>query len=358
MSHSLPRIPHSKPFLPEAEEWAAVTSRLAPGWAADGPCTREFAQKAAAWLGGSGGVAVNSGSNALHLALLAVGAGPGTEVLVPAYCCAALLNAVSQAGATPVLVDAEPGGFNLCPQDAARRVNSRTAAIVVAHLFGCAADLTPFLALGIPVVEDCAQSLGARDGETFTGGRGAIAIGSFYATKVITTGHGGLVSSANPERVAAVADRVDYDNREDWEGRFNYRMSELQAALGLWQLERLPGFLARRRELAAYYHAEFQAAGIPAPDPAAAPGAMFYRYVLRVADADETLAQLQALGIDAKRPVYRPLHHYLGGEYPHAQAAYQQLVSLPIYPGLTDAHAERVKDAVCTLLGHSGLSKS
>src|SRR5262249_6686485 len=106
-------IPHSKPVLPDAEEWAEVTRRLAAGWVADGPCVETFARQAAAWLGGAGGVAVNSGTSALHLALLAAGVRPGTEVLLPAYSCAALLNAAQLAGVTPALVDAEPGGFNI-----------------------------------------------------------------------------------------------------------------------------------------------------------------------------------------------------------------------------------------------------
>src|SRR4051812_38798350 len=144
--------------------------RMAPGWIADGPCGEAFAEAAATWLGAGyplagGGVAVNSGTSALHLALLAVGVRPGSEVLVPAYCCAALLNAVALAGAVPALVDAEPGGFNLSAADARRRLTWRSAAVVVAHMFGRPAPLAPFLELGIPVIEDCAQSLGAREGE-------------------------------------------------------------------------------------------------------------------------------------------------------------------------------------------------
>src|SRR5712692_660765 len=120
-----PSIPHSKPTLPSRKEWSEITARLAPGWIADGPCVEAFARQAAGWLGGVGGVAVNSGTSALHLALLAVGVRPGSEVLIPAYCCAALLNAVDLAGAIPVLVDAEPGGFNLCAEDARRRLTAR-----------------------------------------------------------------------------------------------------------------------------------------------------------------------------------------------------------------------------------------
>jgi dTDP-4-amino-4,6-dideoxygalactose transaminase len=325
---------------------------------ANGPCVEAFEAKAARWLGGTGGVAVNSGTSALHLALLAVGAGPGTEVLLPAYCCAALLNAVHLAGATPVLVDSVPGGFNLCPEDARHRVSDRTAAVVVAHLFGHPAPLEPFLELGIPVVEDCAQSLGATEGGSLTGSRGAVAICSFYATKVITTGQGGLVSTGDADRLALLRDLVDYDNREEWRPRFSYGISEMQAALGLWQLERLPEWLRRRRALAAFFDAELSSApgrpgdppggagrgpASPAPPPSLEP--IHFRYPVRVPDADTALAALQERGIGAKRPVHRPLHHYfppLAREYPHAEAAHNQLVSLPLYPALTDTEARGV----------------
>jgi perosamine synthetase len=348
-----------------------VTGRLAPGWAADGPCAGAFAGQAAAWLGGTGGVAVSSGTSALHLALLAVGVTPGAEVLIPAYCCAALLNAVRMAEAVPVLVDAAPGAFHLCPQDARRRRTGRTAALVVAHLFGQPAPLAPFLELGLPVIEDCAQSLGAIAEGAPAGGHGAAAVASFYATKVITTGQGGLVASREAECVEKVRDLVEYDQRDEWQPRFSCKMSELQAALGLWQLERLPWFLECRRTLARYYDEALTGCSDLSPPPAmgwsetaggagaAAPELadvgssphlglepICYRYLIRVSNAETAIGALQARDIDARRPVYRPLHHYLGGEYPHAQAAHEQIVSLPLYPTLTSSEAERVVTAV------------
>jgi perosamine synthetase len=336
------RIPHSKPWLPSDEEWPAVTGRLRPGSIAGGPCAEQFAGEASEWLGGTAGVAVNSGTSALHLALLAVGVRERSEVLVPAYSCAALLNAVRLAGAVPVLVDSEPDGFNLCADDARRRLTKRAAAIVVAHMFGQPAPVDRFLDLAIPVIEDCAQSLGARAAGTPCGGLGRAAISSFYATKVITTGQGGLVSCRETALLAAVLDRVEYDNRDEWRPRFNELMSELPAALGLWQLERLPAFLERRRALASFYDEQLGLSG----SRAHCPGAIYYRYVLRVADAASAIHGLQALDIDAKRPVYRPLHQYLGGDFPHAQAAHEQLVSLPLYPALSDAEADRIVAAV------------
>jgi dTDP-4-amino-4,6-dideoxygalactose transaminase len=339
------RIPHSRPTLPTREEWPQITGRLAPGWAADGPCTDEFAARAAARLNCKFGTVVNSGTSALHLALLGAGVRPGQEVMVPAYCCAALLNAVALAGAAPVLVDCAPGGYNASPDDAARKLTPRTAAIVVAHMFGTPAPLDGFLALGPPVIEDCAQSIGGA-----CGGRGLLAIGSFYATKVITTGHGGIVATSDPELAERLRDLTHYDNRDDWRPRFNYGLGETAAALGLWQLERLDSFLERRAEIRFHYN---QAVGIPE----AAFDGIAYRYVMQVRDASAAIQAMDSLGIDVKRPVYAPLHHYLGGVAPHAQAAHEQIVSLPIYPLLSERQVTRVAEVATRTLGGSLIGK-
>lgn len=346
-------IPHSRPTLPTGEEWAEVTGRLTPGWAADGPCVRAFQDAVAPWLGGTEGTAVNSGSAALQLALLAVGVRPGSKVAVPAYCCAALLNAVSGAGAQPLLVDAEPGGYHLAVEDLARRWTPEVSAVVVVHLFGDPVDVAPFQQFGVPVIEDCAQSIGAARQGRFTGGDGSLAIGSFYATKVLTTGQGGVVTTSRPDLAEAVRELTEYDNRDTWQPRFSVGMSEVQAALGLWQLERLPTFLRRRRVIANYYTERLvgRLGVAPANRSAAESEPIYYRFALRAREAETAFQRLRELGVDSKRPVYRPLHHYLGGDYPHAQAAHQEIVSLPIYPGLSDAEVESVARAVEALAG-------
>ena len=353
MDQKLEMIPHSKPTLPAGDEWAGLTAQLTPGWVADGPLVREFEREGARWLGGSGGVAVNSGSNALHLALLAVGVTPGSEVLVPAYCCAALLNSIAATGATPVLVDSEPGSHNMSVAEAELRKTDRTTALVAVHMFGDPVAIEPLRSLGVPIVEDCAQSLGTRVDGALAGSRGDAAIGSFFATKVITTGHGGIVTSARHDVVERVRDLVEYDNRDEWQPRFSYGFTELQAVLGLWQLARLPEFLALRRSIADYYTVRFAAAGISTPTgtPEAGLEPMRYRYVLRARSAEQAIAALRAQGIDAKRPVYRPLHHYLAQRCPAAEQAHEEIVSLPIYPTLTVEERERVVAAVTALDG-------
>jgi dTDP-4-amino-4,6-dideoxygalactose transaminase len=256
---------------------------------------------------------------------------------------------VAATGAAPVLVDCERGGFNLSAEDAARKLTQRTRALVVCHLFGHPASLDDFLTLGVPVVEDCAQSVGARADGRLTGSRGRAAMTSFFATKVISTGQGGLVTG-DDEVLANARDLVEYDGRDDWKPRMSCRMAELPASLGLWQLERLPRFLRRRAELAAFYDRELHGSeSTPAPAMAGIVP-IAYRYILRVPDADHAVAAFRARGVDAKRPVYRPLHHYLDGECPKAQRRHETLVSIPLYPTLTDGEAEAVVRAARAIL--------
>ncbi len=337
-------IPHTRPTTPTGSEWEEVTSLLADGWVADGPCVRTFEKEAASWMGQPEGIAVGSGTSALHLALLAVGAGPGKEVLIPAYACAALLCAVDAAGAQAVLVDCEPGEYWMDVDAARSAITPSTVALVLVHPFGRAAPVAPFLQLGPVVIEDCAQSLGARRGGIPTGSAAEIAIGSFYATKVITTGQGGLVATGDSAAAAHVRDLLEYDQREDYRLRFNSRMPELSAALGRWQLARLPRLLQRRREIADRYRTALQGFRLPVPTGDEEP--IDFRFVMRVPRAVEAIDQLRAQGVGARQPVYRPLHRYLGGQFPHADAAQDQTISLPIYPALTDHEVGRVIAAV------------
>src|SRR5207247_1116004 len=192
----------------------------------------------------------SSGSAALELSLRALDVGHGDEVVVPTYACDALHHAVTRCGATPVLADADPETLGPAAKDVARRLTRRTRAVVVVHPFGLGLDLDEFLALGVPVVEDCAQAIGARVAGRSVGSRGALAVCSFYATKLLTTGEGGAVAGA-PERVARVRDARDYDEREALVPRFNFKLTDIQAALGRSQLGRLDACIARRRAIAA-----------------------------------------------------------------------------------------------------------
>jgi dTDP-4-amino-4,6-dideoxygalactose transaminase len=336
-----PFIPHSRPTL-GAEEIRRVSDVIASGRIAQGRVVAEFERAFAARLGVEEAVAVGSGTAALHLVLVAFGAGPGTEVVIPSFVCSAVLQAVRHAGARVVLADIDPTSFNIDPADVSRRITADTRAVVVPHMFGQPADMKRLVKLGVPIIEDCAQALGSTDAGSPAGSMGHAAVFSFYATKVITTGEGGMIVARSADISRRSRDLREYDNKAEDTLRFNYKMTEMQAALGLGQLERLSNFIRRRREIAAQY--DLALAGLDIRRPVPTPGHIYYRYIVAGRRAaDGPIEGMRERGIGCARPVYRPLHQYLDpAGYPQAQRAWERCVSLPIYPSLTETEIERI----------------
>ncbi len=328
------RIPHSRPTLGREEE-RALLRVLRSGQLGGGREVEAFERAMARFLGGGEAVAVQTGSAALHLALLSLGVRPGDRVLVPSYACAALLHAARYAGAEPLLADSDPATANLDPADVRRRLKARTRAMVVPHMFGRPAPLADLARLGVPIVEDCAMSLG--------GARPAaeVSVFSFYATKMIATGHGGMVASRDRRITSRVRDLVGYDGRDDAALRYNYRMSALAAALGRVQLGRVPEFVKRRRRIAEYYCRTLGLAGPPR-------GHVFYRFVLRAGPVARFVRFMAARGVECKRPVYRPLHRCFAGasgDFPGAEELDRSWASIPLYPSLSPGEMDRVARA-------------
>lgn len=326
---------------------AAVVRR---GWVAAGPEVAAFERELAACLGTEAAVAVSSGSAALELALRALDVGAGHEVVIPSYVCDALHHAVTRCGARPVLADADPLTHSLSLADARAKVTARTRALIVPHAFGLAVDLDPFLALGLPVIEDCAQTLGARLDGRPAGSLGTLAVCSFYATKLLTTGEGGAVAGP-AARLERVRDVRDYDGRDDLVPRFNAKLSDLAAALGRGQLARLDAFVARRRAVAARYRERL--VGVPcAPPPDAGFRHVYHRFVVGVERSPATVeAALAERGVTARRPVHRPAHRALGlAGFPEAERLWARSLSLPCYPTLTDVEIDTVAAALGAVL--------
>jgi len=344
-------IPHSRPSLGEAEAQAAADV-IRAGWIAQGEKVAEFERALAKVAGQGEGVAVSSGTAALYLALAALGVGSGDEVIVPSYVCAALWHAVRQTGARPVLVDIDPATFNAAPPAVHRAVTARTKAIIVPHMFGLPADITALKVSGIPLIEDCAQTLGATVNGRPVGSLGDMTICSFYATKLLATGEGGMVLGRNESLLTRIRAARHYDESDDLAPAFNYKMTDIQAAVGLRQLHDLPAFIARRRAIADRYSAALR--GLKAEPPGNRPdgGHVYYRYVIRVAEPVESAVQRFAeYGVMCRRPVFRPLHRYLGLiGFPETDRAWEQTLSVPLYPSLTDAEVERVIGAMKVVL--------
>ncbi len=343
-------IPHSRPSITD-DDVERVARVVRSGQLVQGPEVAALEGELASRLGVADVAVVASGSAALELALAALEVGAGHEVLIPTYVCDALHHAVRRVGATPVLVDADPATLSLSAKDALARRTRHTRAVIVPHAFGRATDLEPFHALEVPVIEDCAQALGAElDGGRPAGSGGTLAVCSFYATKMIAAGEGGAV--AGPAAlVARVREAREYDDRPTLAPRTNAKLTDVAAALARGQLARLDAFVARRRTLAARYRARL-AVG-PARVPAdAGRRHVYHRFVLGLDRDPAAVAQaLAARGVSARRPVFRPAHRALGlPGFVEADRLWAEALSIPCYPALTDDEADRVARAVAAVL--------
>ncbi|WBB81578.1 DegT/DnrJ/EryC1/StrS family aminotransferase [Micromonospora sp. WMMD882] len=350
----------------------AVTSALRSGWLSSGPLVQEFERRFARHCGADvTAVAVNSATAGLHLALEALGIGPGAEVLVPTWTFTATAEVVVHVGATPVLVDVEPETLTIDLADAARKVTDRTAAVLPVHFAGRpvdAAALAGFAhAHGLVVVEDAAHAFPAASaGVPIGAGASAATVFSFYATKTITTGDGGMLVTRNPElaRRARVMrlhgfDRDGFDRyrspRPAWhydvvDAGYKYNLTDPAAALGLAQLDRAETMRRRREEIAGHYREAFASLPLDLPLPAAdGDQHAWHLFVARLRPGapvgrDEFIAELAHLGVACSVhfiPLHRHTHwrtrYWLTDEmFPVASREFERVVSLPLYSAMTD----------------------
>ena len=348
-----PIVPHARPSLGPDEE-AAATRVLRSGRLAPGAEAARLEALVARLSGGADAVAVASGTLALTLALRAVGVSPGQEVAVPAYGCAALLHGVRGAGATPLIADVDPQTLAIDPDALRRRAGARLGAIVAVHPFGEAAAIEPYRAFGLPIVEDAAQSPGATRDARPVGGRGDAAVFSFGPTKLITCGGpGGAVAAPSVQPVRAARDLARHDENTDDRPRQNGLMGDLHAAIAAAQIGRLAEIVARRLAVSRRYDLAFNDLPISLrrPEPGTQP--VPWRYLIGVrGGAAEAVAALQARGVFARAPVWRPLHHLVPGSppCPGADMLHATLVSLPLSASFGEAEVRQVINAVRSCL--------
>lgn len=340
-------VPHNRLTFGPEEEQAAVRVVRSGHWAG-GSELRALESEMARVAGVAHAVGVGSGVGALRLSLLALGVGPGDAVAVPAYSCVALANAVLACGADPVPVDVEPGTWNMAVP-ALRKILARDSAIkagIAVHTFGCPAPVEELEALGVPMVEDCSHAFGLAP----LGRLGRIAMLSLYATKLIGAGEGGVILTDDATMAARIRAARDYADQAPSAWRLNDKMTDLEAALALCQLERLPRMLARRTELARRY------TDLLAPQadeggfflPEERPRRVWYRYVVAVNDAQAVAAQMAVHGVAAQRPIENWCPET---EAPMSVTARQCNLSLPLYPTLTEAEQDRVIAAFLAAVG-------
>jgi dTDP-4-amino-4,6-dideoxygalactose transaminase len=378
--NNLPFIPFHAPTLGQ-EEIDEVVATLKSGWLTTGPRTHRFETEFREYTGARHALGLNSCTAGLHLALAALGIGPGDEVITPAVTFCAAVNSIIHVGATPVLADIGEDG-NLCPAAAAERITPRTRAIIPVHYGGLPCDMDALWTLarkhGLKVIEDAAHAAGTHYGADHLGAEhssqsDAVAY-SFYANKNMTTGEGGMITTNNSElmdimrRLALHGINKDAWNRYAEKGKwlysvqepgFKYNLSDLQSALGIHQLHRLEGFIQRRAELAAFYDKAFLDVDEVTTPPDATNGRnAWHLYVLRLnlehltIARDEFVEELKARGVGASVHFIPIQLHPFYSKWaeqqpcPRSLAFFRRIVSLPLHPGLTDEQANRVADAV------------
>lgn len=338
-------ITQSKPTIDIADA-EAVCRGILSGQLAQGSVVEQFENEMSRFIGVRYAVATNSGTASLHLALLALGIKEGDEVVLPSFVCTALLNAINYIGATPCLVDINENDYNISAEDVRRKLTGKTKAIIVPHMFGTPANLDELLNLSIPIIEDCAQSIGASYNGKVVGSFGSASIFSFYATKMLATGEGGMILTNLSNVSERVKDLRDYDVKPDYLVRYNYKMTDFQAALGISQLGKLEHFISRRIEIAAQYTASLSDLDVSLPLHPKDKEGVWYRYVIKVkGKLEQVIQRAKEKGVICDRPVYKPLHRYLGlpqKQFLASEKAFKTALSVPIYPSLTDAEVKHI----------------
>jgi dTDP-4-amino-4,6-dideoxygalactose transaminase len=380
-------------FLPFAlpdtgeEEIAEVVDSIRSGWLTTGPKTKRFEQDFAAFIGKNvESVAVNSATAGLHLALEAVGIGPGDEVITTTHTFTATAEVIRYLGADPVFVDVDSGTFNIQVALIEQAITQKTKAIIPVHFAGLSCDMQVILAIarkhGLKVIEDAAHALPTICGGHMVGTLVSdAAVFSFYATKTITTGEGGMVVTADPGIAARCRtmrlhgiSRDTFDRytstKPSWYYEvvapgFKYNMTDIAAALGIHQLKKTWQFQNRREEMVAIYDEALR--DLPVLLPPHAPAGdthAWHLYVLRLApDApvkrDRFIELMAEKGIGTsvhfiplhQHPYWRDLYNLTPEQFPNSQHLFEHSVSLPLYTKMTEADQERVISAVCEILG-------
>jgi perosamine synthetase len=377
------RVPFHVPSIGE-EEIAEVVDTLRSGWLTTGPKVGRFERDFAAAVGARHAVALNSATAALHLALEAVGVKAGDEVVIPTYTFAATGEVVTYLGARPVLVDCGRDTLNIDASTIEPCLTSRTKAIIPVHIAGLPCDMDPILELarrrGIQVIEDAAHALPTTYKGRMVGTLGDLTAFSFYATKTITTGEGGMVTSEREDYATRIKQMSLHGlsgsawNRYTDKGRwyydieafgFKYNLTDLAAALGLQQLRRMHEFHRRRQQIAGMYNEAFASLDVcRTPREVSYGSHAWHLYILELnlpalrVTRNEVTEELRRRGV-ATSVHFRPLHlhsiygetyEYRPGQFPSAEAAFERAVSLPIYPRMTDPDVGYVVEAVLSTL--------
>jgi len=340
----------------------AVSDVIKSGWLVNGPMVEAFERQLASYLDVRYAVCVSSGTAALHLGLLALGVGRGDEVIVPAFSYPASANAVELCGARVIFVDCAADDFNIDVSKIENHITANTRAIMIVHNFGWPCDLVPIQGISarhnIPIIEDAACAFGSSVGESYCGNFGRLAAFSFHPRKILTTGEGGAVVTDDP----LIAEKIrEARNHGQALGRkiefiapgFNYRMGEMQAALGVSQMKRFKSSLRERRSAAQYYNEALKdLTYLEIKTDKSLLKVNYQTYVIRLfgCDRDHLLRHLKDNGVEAGIGTYSIPHtayysekyHFTDSDFPESLKFYKNLISLPLYDGITGEQQDKI----------------
>jgi dTDP-4-amino-4,6-dideoxygalactose transaminase len=371
-------LPFYRPWIDD-DDVEAVAAAIRSGWITTGPTTKEFESEFASQVGATHAVAINSCTAGLHLGLVAMGVGPGDEVITTPYTFVATVATIVEAGATPVLADVEPDTLNIDPEEIARKSGDRTRCIVPVHIAGHPCEMDTILeaacASGVSVMEDAAHAFPASFRGRTIGSMSRATVFSFYATKNLTTGEGGMVTTED-EELAARMRRLAlhgmdkdawrrYDRSGSWfyevtELGFKYNLSDIQSALGLSQLRKMERMVRRREAIVRSFDDAFEREpALEIPARRSHVGHAWHLYILRLRpdalriDRDRFIQEMADRGVGCSvhfipvhlHPYYRDYFGACPEDYPVAFREYSRALTLPLYPAMSDADVAHVVDA-------------
>lgn len=344
-------IRHSLPTVTGVNQlYESIKKILSSRNFSENDLVEKFESELCKFFGSKYAVCVSSGSVGLYVALLSLSSNKGEEVIIPSYACSAILNCVLQCQLKPIIVDVSLRDFSILYEEIKKHITKKTKAIIVPHMFGYPAfEIQEISDLGIPLIEDTTQSIGAKINGRLVGSFGELNVISFYATKMITTfGEGGVVLTNNKKIYEFIRDIKTYDKKSKFSLRYNFKLSEVQAAMGLVQLKYVSSFIEKRKKIFEYYKNSLKNCNnIRIFEPLKNTEAVFYRFIIQVkkkVNLDKLINKYKRYGIEVGKPVYLPLDKYYTGRFlcKNSENLYKTTLSLPIYPSLKEDEVEYI----------------
>jgi perosamine synthetase len=350
-------ILHSKPTI-NSDDIASVTKVLQSNHLEDGEVVKELEKYIAGYFNKKYAVTVSTGFAAIHLSLIALGIKENDEIIIPSYSCSALLNPVKLLRGKPVIVDVNKNSFNISLSEVKMHLTKKTKAIIVPHIFGFPAQVDELSLLKIPIIEDCAQSLGGKYKGYPLGTLSDLGIYSFYASKMICAGDGGMVITNNPEYNETIRNYRYYGHKRMHSYvAYNYHLTNLPSALALSQFKKIDSFITRRKKIADIYDSAFKSETGIFIDFENKNDSCYYRYPVRLnMDIEYVKTKMAEKGIQCGYGVLEGLHQLSrinNKRFPNTEHNLKTILSLPIYPSLTEDEAKYIAESLINIIKSS-----